>query len=66
MKEYLRSICSTCRYLPNCALTTDKTNISSCSEYVHKFDKEYPPLLTEPIELNSGSGQENDKELVLN
>ena len=66
MKNLNRSICSTCRYLPNCVLTTDKSNISSCSEYVHRLDKDYPPLAPEPIEMFSSGGQNNENELVLN
>lgn len=62
MTEFLRSICSTCRYLPNCVLSSDKSNISSCSEYVHRLDENYPPVPTEPIKLLSSYGIKNDKE----
>ncbi|MUH37146.1 hypothetical protein D9O36_14935 [Zobellia amurskyensis] len=40
MNGYSRSICSTCRYVTHCIITTNKNAISSCSEYVHFFDKE--------------------------
>lgn len=32
------SLCSTCIFLPNCGLTKDKYNISSCSEYIHEME----------------------------
>ncbi|KAB5485289.1 MAG: hypothetical protein DSY83_08255 [Flavobacteriia bacterium] len=37
-KEYKWSICSTCTFLSFCELTKDKSNISSCSEYIHYMD----------------------------
>lgn len=38
MKNYKRSICSTCSFLSFCSLTTDKSNIHSCSEYEHYLE----------------------------
>ncbi|CAM4285638.1 hypothetical protein ZONE111905_12775 [Zobellia nedashkovskayae] len=38
MNGYNRSICSTCRYVSHCVITTNKNAISSCSEYIHLFD----------------------------
>lgn len=64
IKNLNRSICSTCRYLSTCVLTTDKSNISSCSEYVHRLDREYPILAAEPIRMFSSSGQKKENELV--
>ncbi len=40
MNGYKRSICSTCRYVTHCVITTNKNTINSCSEYVHLFEDE--------------------------
>lgn len=37
-ERYKWSICSTCKFLSFCQLTTDKKNISSCSEYIHYME----------------------------
>jgi hypothetical protein len=44
MKNLDRSICSTCRFIADCVLTTDKSNISSCSDYVHNLEIDNEPL----------------------
>lgn len=38
MKNYKRSICSSCTHVPYCSITTYMGNISSCSEYRHYLD----------------------------
>ncbi len=38
-QKYNRSICSTCRFISFCELTTDKSNITSCSDYEHYLDE---------------------------
>ncbi len=53
-----RSICSTCRYISDCVLTTDKSTISSCSEYVHQLEKEFDLLPTGPCEKFIGNNYE--------
>lgn len=62
MKSYKRSICSTCRHATYCSLTSDMSNISSCSEYVHRLDETYPQTIDDPIELFSSNGKKKDKE----
>lgn len=66
IKKYPRSICSTCINLSHCMLTTDKSNISSCSEYVHLLDKDFSVAPLDTVEMFSGSGQTNNFELILN
>lgn len=65
MKNYKRSVCSTCSYVSFCSLTTDKSNISSCSEYLHRLDEECPQITKVPIEILRSSDGENNKNLVL-
>lgn len=38
MKEIIRSLCTTCLYLDDCSLNTDKTKTLVCNEYVHRLD----------------------------
>ena len=64
MKNYKRSICSTCRHAPYCSLTTDMSNISSCSEYVHHLDKDNEPLLVVSLEMSNDTHKNH--ELILN
>ncbi len=67
MKDYRRSICSTCRHAPYCSLTTDMSNISSCSEYVHHLDTGEEPTYMVSIEMMGNNRQRNKrKEPVLN
>lgn len=67
MKNYSRSICSTCSHALYCSLTTDMSNINSCSEYAHYLDenKDYPPV--QSAEKGRAAQQKNEsQELVLN
>lgn len=73
MKNYKRSICSTCRHAPYCSLTTNMSNIWSCSEYAHYLDKEKEPVFMVSLEMVSkrstcvGHSKKNEqKELLLN
>lgn len=63
MKNYIRSICSTCTYMTYCSLTKDKNSIVSCSEYVHVLDITNEPTL---IISNEMASKEFERELVLN
>ncbi|WP_441825422.1 hypothetical protein [Maribacter spongiicola] len=63
MKNYIRSICSTCTYMAYCSLTKDKNSIVSCSEYVHVLDITNEPTL---IISNEMASKEFERELVLN
>ncbi|WP_324028167.1 hypothetical protein QSV08_09630 [Maribacter sp. BPC-D8] len=63
MKNYMRSICSTCTYVAYCSLTNDKNSIVSCSEYVHVLDVTNEPTL---IISNEMASKEFKRELVLN
>ena len=73
MKNYKRTICSNCRHAPYCSLTTDMSNISSCSEYVHHLDKDNEPTVMVSIEMASDNAvlisqatKNEQKELLLN
>lgn len=55
MKNLDRSICSTCSYVSDCVLTTDKSNISSCSEYIHQLEKNEEPSPFVTFEIFEGS-----------
>lgn len=48
--KYNRSICSTCKYMMDCVLTTNKSKISSCSEYMHIFDKENEIIIPKEVQ----------------
>ncbi|MBD0852211.1 hypothetical protein [Maribacter arenosus] len=70
MKNYKRSICSTCRHAPHCSLTTDMSSISSCSEYVHHLDKDNEPMVMVSVETASdhlayGRQANKNKELLI-
>lgn len=45
MKELVRSLCSTCRHVAYCSLSTDRTNIQLCNEYVHRLDEGDGPAI---------------------
>ncbi|APQ18368.1 hypothetical protein BTR34_13990 [Maribacter hydrothermalis] len=64
MKNYNRSICSTCRHVLLCNLTRDKSSIHSCSDYVHYLDITNEPTLV--ISNEMATNEEFKKELVLN
>jgi hypothetical protein len=32
-------LCSTCRYVSHCSLSSKKIHIHMCNEYVHRLDK---------------------------
>jgi hypothetical protein len=64
MKDYERSICSTCRHMMNCSITRDKSMIVSCSEYAHFLDTNSDPILV--ISNEMASNNEFQRELVLN
>ncbi len=64
MKNYDRSICSTCRHMMNCSLTRDKSTIVSCSEYAHFLDTNSDTTLV--ISNEMASNDEFKRELVLN
>ena len=66
MEKLYRSICSTCIHASYCVLTTNKSNISSCSEYVHKLDKDYLPGPTEPIDRSNSWLELDHKEFTIN
>lgn len=73
MKNYLRSICSTCKHAPYCSLTTDMSAISSCSEYAHHLDKDIGPMImvsvemaSEEFEFSSRATRNKQKEFLLN
>lgn len=40
MRNLKRSLCSTCKFLVDCSLTTNHNDINSCSEYVHQREEE--------------------------
>ncbi|CAG2532385.1 hypothetical protein SAMN05192540_2375 [Maribacter dokdonensis] len=63
MKNYMRSICSTCTHHSYCSITKDKYNIHSCSEYVHFMDFTNKPIT---VISNEMSSSELNNELVLN
>lgn len=62
--KYNRSICSTCRFISICELTTDKSNITVCSEYEHYLDEGKAN-----VKHNNGNfkrSKKNQRQLVLN
>lgn len=61
MKEYKRSICSTCYHLTYCSLTTDKTSVSSCSEYAHLLEGDESPVIMVSTEMTSGMNTSRNK-----
>ena len=63
MKNYDRSICSTCRHLMYCSLSRDKRMIYSCSQYFHFLDVTSDSTLVISDEMAS---HELKRELVLN
>lgn len=62
MKNLDRSICSTCKYVSDCVLTTDKSNISSCSEYIHQFEKDDEPSPFVTFEMFEVSSHQHGQE----
>gem|GEM_PF-1294871 len=67
MKKYLRSICSTCSYVQNCSLTTNKSSIYECNEYVHHLDADYIPSVMNLIKTTKVDFEKVEKrELILN
>ena len=63
MKNYMRSICSTCTHAAYCSLTKDKNSIYACSEYFHFLDHNNEPVM---VISNEMSSSEFNRELVLN
>lgn len=53
MKELVRSLCSTCRHVAHCSLSTDRTNIQLCNEYVHRLDEGDRPAIMVTNEMMS-------------
>ncbi|MEO2052573.1 MAG: hypothetical protein ABGX00_12485 [Allomuricauda sp.] len=45
MKDFIRSLCTTCLYLDNCSLSADKTKTLVCNEYVHRLDDSREPAI---------------------
>ncbi len=64
MKNYNRSICSTCIHAPYCSLTTDMSSINSCSEYVHHLDTDEESILKVSLEMTTITNTKNH--VVLN
>ncbi len=62
MKNLERSICSTCSYIFDCVLTTNKSTISSCSEYMHQMDQDSEPLSIVTFEMFCGFDYRDEKE----
>lgn len=64
---YNRSICSTCSFLSFCVMTTDKSNITSCSEYEHYMDSKQKEIAIEPGQIRATiSRTKTKRHLVLN
>lgn len=51
MKEFVRSLCSTCIHQSNCALSSNRSNINLCNEYRQYMDDGKEPTIVVSDEM---------------